>query len=278
MLRSGPLEERDDAADLLVGIDDLALLAGPHAADVDEVGAELDRLDEGRLGRLEVGVPVAAEEGVAGAVDDRHDRGRGGVETRAAQDERAGRRAARAEPAGSRISAVSGAGSEPGCLVTLSYLTASPKGQRRSRSMVAELLRLRCRHPLRPVPRSRPGRGLSAGPDRPAMTVDHRALDACVGQGSATRKLNTEMSYIVSFFAAMNRPSTSCRSVSTTPARRSRRGSACSDSACTLDSLARPAHENKRDSGSPEPLFSCPRPTAHVAEGVGFEPTMGLNP
>lgn len=26
-------------------------------------------------------------------------------------------------------------------------------------------------------------------------------------QGSTTRKLNTEMSYIVSFFAAMNRPS-----------------------------------------------------------------------
>src|SRR6476469_3309491 len=41
---------------------------------------------------------------------------------------------------------------------------------------------------------------------------------------------------------------------------------------------SRPAHENKRDSGSPEPLFSCPRPTARVAEGVGFEPTMGYEP
>ena len=40
------------------------------------------------------------------------------------------------------------------------------------------------------------------------MTIDHRVPDAA-SEGSAIRKLNTEMSYIVSFFAAMNRPSTS---------------------------------------------------------------------
>jgi len=40
------------------------------------------------------------------------------------------------------------------------------------------------------------------------MTIDHRAPDAA-SEGSAIRKLNTEMSYIVSFFAAMNRPSRS---------------------------------------------------------------------
>jgi len=60
VLRASPLEERDDAADLLVRIHDLALLAGPHTAHVDEVGSELNRVDESRLGRLEIGVPVAA--------------------------------------------------------------------------------------------------------------------------------------------------------------------------------------------------------------------------
>src|SRR6478736_1259341 len=88
VLRTSPLEERDNASDLLVGIDDLTLLAGPDTAHVDEVGAELQRVDESRLGRLEIGVPVAAEEGVTSPVDDRHDRWRGAVETLAAQDER----------------------------------------------------------------------------------------------------------------------------------------------------------------------------------------------
>ena len=51
VLRLGPTARNGhDAADLLVGVDDLALLAGAHAADVDDVGAALDRLDEGRLG------------------------------------------------------------------------------------------------------------------------------------------------------------------------------------------------------------------------------------
>ena len=61
---AGVLEERQDPVDLLLRRDDLALLAGAHPADVDDVGALLDRALEGGLRRVEVGVPVAGEEGV----------------------------------------------------------------------------------------------------------------------------------------------------------------------------------------------------------------------
>ena len=83
-----PLQEGHDAAHLLARIDGLALLAGSDAADVDDVGAALDGVGERCLGGLEVVVAVATEEGVAGAVDDGHDRRRCCIEPSAAKHER----------------------------------------------------------------------------------------------------------------------------------------------------------------------------------------------
>ena len=81
---AGPGEERHDPLDLLLGRHHLALLAGPHPADVDDVGAELDGRVERAAGRGEVAVPVARPERVVGAVDDRHHR-RGGRRRRCAR-------------------------------------------------------------------------------------------------------------------------------------------------------------------------------------------------
>ena len=58
MVLAGPGEEGHDPLDLLLGRHHLALLAGPHAADVDDVGPELDGRVEGAPGRGEVAVPV----------------------------------------------------------------------------------------------------------------------------------------------------------------------------------------------------------------------------
>ena len=84
---SGPFEERQHPVDLLRGRYRLALLAGADATDVDDVGALVDRLVQGAHRRVEVGVPVAREERVVGAVDDGHDRGVTRVEDASPQHE-----------------------------------------------------------------------------------------------------------------------------------------------------------------------------------------------
>jgi hypothetical protein len=67
-----PFDERHHPGDLLVGAD---VLAGPglDAADVDDVAAVGDGLVRRGLGGVVAECRTAVEEGVRGAVDDRHD-------------------------------------------------------------------------------------------------------------------------------------------------------------------------------------------------------------
>ena len=121
MRGSRPLQERYDPPDLLVGVDDLALLPGAtastRAALADSRSAW--RLPLKKESRVRLTIAMTAGE-AASKRRPRRTRGLADGSSRGASR--------------LRISAVSGAGSEPECLVTLSYLTSIHKGQRVARA------------------------------------------------------------------------------------------------------------------------------------------------
>lgn len=99
-----PGVERDEDREFAEGLEDwlhpldllglghpVALLAGAHAAHVDDVDALLDHLLRALDGGLGVGVAGRSVERIGGAVDDAHHRGPGGVEALAPEDQWCGR-------------------------------------------------------------------------------------------------------------------------------------------------------------------------------------------
>ena len=137
-------------------------------------GPELDRGLDGGLGRVEVAVPVAAEEGVAGAVDDGHDGGPARVELLSPQYQRGGTRKVERGQAAQDLGGLRrGIRAGMSGHTVVSHVVIA--GSTSVAAMVAELLPwLRRRHPSA-RPRSRPGRGWS---DNDLRMIRQRAPDA----------------------------------------------------------------------------------------------------
>ena len=83
-----PLDDGDDAAELLVGGDPLRAGPGGLTADVDEVGAGSNLCQGVGHGDVDIDEPAAVGEGVRRDVEHRHDQGAPNTGQRVGQPER----------------------------------------------------------------------------------------------------------------------------------------------------------------------------------------------